>query len=84
MSLLSLIIPCHNEEQTIPFFLKEVDRVASSKKREGFELIIKDMAAVLWRGGLSGSYSNLPYTALQASPPFLLPLDTTINRLTLP
>lgn len=42
MSRLSLIIPCHNEEKAIPFFLKEMDRVANTMEGVEFELIFVD------------------------------------------
>ena len=39
---ISLIIPCFNEEEAIPIFYKEVDRISKSFKNEEFEFVFID------------------------------------------
>ena len=38
MKKISIIVPCYNEEQTIPFFYKEINKI-SQKLKENFEFI---------------------------------------------
>ena len=40
--MISLIIPCYNEEESIPYFIKEINKVIDLMKKEKFELIFVD------------------------------------------
>ena len=41
--LISIIVPCYNEQAAIPFFYKEIDRVSQEMKEEtDFELLFVD------------------------------------------
>lgn len=37
--ILSIIVPCYNEEQALPFFYQEIDKVSKELKELNFELI---------------------------------------------
>ncbi len=37
--MISLVIPCYNEEESIPYFIKEINKVMDKMKKEKFELI---------------------------------------------
>ena len=37
--MISLIIPCYNEEESLPFFIEEIDKVMTKMKKVKFELI---------------------------------------------
>ena len=39
--MLSLIVPCYNEQESLPFFYKEVTRVIAEMKEE-YELLLID------------------------------------------
>ena len=38
MKKLSIVVPCYNEEEAIPFFYEEIDKVSKSMKND-FEFI---------------------------------------------
>ncbi len=40
--ILSIIVPCYNEEQALPFFYQEIDKVSKELKELNFELIFVD------------------------------------------
>ena len=41
--LISIIVPCYNEQAAIPFFYKEIDRISQVMKEEtDFELLFVD------------------------------------------
>ncbi|WP_304747748.1 glycosyltransferase family 2 protein [Dubosiella newyorkensis] len=42
MELISVIVPCYNEEEAIPFFYKEMDRVSKLMNEFDFEFIFVD------------------------------------------
>ena len=42
MELISVIVPCYNEEQALPLFYREVVKVAAELPEVGFEFIIVD------------------------------------------
>ncbi len=42
MELISVIVPCYNEEEAIPFFYKEMDRVSKMMNEFNFEFIFVD------------------------------------------
>ena len=42
MSLISIIVPCYNEEESVPFFYKEITRVSSEMPDYAFEYIFVD------------------------------------------
>ena len=37
--ILSIIVPCYNEELALPFFYQEIDKVSKELKELHFELI---------------------------------------------
>ena len=37
--ILSIIVPCYNEEQALPFFYQEIDKVSKELKELNFEFI---------------------------------------------
>ena len=42
MSKISIIIPCYNEELSIPLFYKEIDKITKQMKDNSFEIIFVD------------------------------------------
>jgi len=42
METISLVIPCYNEEESIPLFVKRIDEVAAMLPQLGFEMIFVD------------------------------------------
>ena len=41
MKKLSIVVPCYNEEEAIPFFYEEIDKVSKSMKND-FEFITSE------------------------------------------
>lgn len=39
---ISVIVPCYNEEDSLPIFYKEIDKVAASMKKSDFEFLFVD------------------------------------------
>ena len=42
MDKISLIVPCYNEQDTIPFLREELNRIMSSFEEVSFEVILVD------------------------------------------
>ncbi len=42
MSLISVVVPCYNEEQSLPFFYEEMNKTRKQMKEYDFELIFVD------------------------------------------
>ena len=42
MSLLSLVVPCYNEQEAIPLFYKEIDKISKKMNYLNFEFIFVD------------------------------------------
>ena len=42
MEKISVVVPCYNEEKTIPIFYKEMNKVMDKMKKLDFELIFVD------------------------------------------
>lgn len=42
MDLITVVVPCYNEEQALPFFYKEFDRISALMQEQAFELICVD------------------------------------------
>ena len=41
-NLISIVVPCYNEEEAIPLFFKEINRVLSSVEDIDYELVFID------------------------------------------
>ena len=41
--MISLIIPCYNEEESIPYFIKEINKVIDLMKKEKFGVSQEDL-----------------------------------------
>ena len=42
MDKISVIVPCYNEEESLPLFYKEINKVINKMKEVSFELIFID------------------------------------------
>lgn len=42
MALISIVVPCYNEEEVLPLFYREIDRVAGEMPQYEFEFILVD------------------------------------------
>ena len=40
MSLITIIVPCYNEEEALPIFYEEFNKVANKMSGENFELLL--------------------------------------------
>ncbi|MCF0128215.1 MAG: glycosyltransferase, partial [Pseudobutyrivibrio sp.] len=40
--MITVIVPCYNEEKALPFFFEEINKVRASMPQEEFELLFVD------------------------------------------